>query len=249
MGEYTGIMLLKEVLELNLPLASTAILSMAINMSNDLRLSNGEIGKRLNISDKTVRRSILNLREKGLIKTEGLTSARVIIPIFNTKTPANLSIVNNNNSGHNDLSTPVNLTETSVILSKTPVKMTTINKYIKDKEENKVTTPEKQEYLHLAKLLMKLHQVIDSKFTRTPVQLNSWAIDIRRMVEIDKRTLPEVEEIIRWAKKPGCFWFPNIISGKKLRDKAPTLYSQMQQKNFKVIPKDEVLNKNYAEGW
>lgn len=139
MGEYIGVLLMKEVLELKLSLASSAILSMAISLPNDLRLSNMEIGKRLNISDKTVRRSIDNLRGKGLIKTEGNTSARVIISLYLPRTSVNLSREEDVHSGQYDLSTPVNMTDTSVNLSKTPVNMTDI---YKDRNNRKINRKE-----------------------------------------------------------------------------------------------------------
>ena len=68
-------------------------------------------------------------------------------------------------------------------------------------------------YRVLADLLATLTQVEDSKFNPPETQRESWARSIRLLVERDGRPLAEVEQVLRWAKRPGEFWFPNIMSG------------------------------------
>lgn len=117
------------------------------------------------------------------------------------------------------------------------------------KEEKSVLSFEKEEYQELAKLILTLHKVVDSKFKKTKEQLNKWAIDIRKLVEIDQRSLEEVEDVIRWAKDPDCFWFPNIQSGKKLREKFSTLYTQAKKNSTRVSPETEAtLERLVAKG-
>jgi hypothetical protein len=86
----------------------------------------------------------------------------------------------------------------------------------------------------LAQLLEKLHQETDSHFHGSTV---SWSKDIEKLIRIDGRNGPEVEKVIRWCKQPQSFWFPNIVSGRKLREKYPTLLAQMQQERNKSSPK------------
>ena len=96
--------------------------------------------------------------------------------------------------------------------------------------ENKVKeTRVDEKYEYLALLLMKLHQTEDLRYKKSTVDIARWANDIRLLSERDNRTVSEIEAVIRWCKRPGGFWFPNIMSGKKLRDKFPTLISQMKR--------------------
>jgi len=85
------------------------------------------------------------------------------------------------------------------------------------------------ESLRLATLLLEQSRVHDPKIAigKDKQTIASWSKDIERLVRIDKRTPQEVEDVIRWCKKEGNFWIPNIMSGKKLREKFPTLFSQM----------------------
>ncbi|MBN2243858.1 MAG: hypothetical protein JW793_14325 [Acidobacteria bacterium] len=59
--------------------------------------------------------------------------------------------------------------------------------------------------------------------------LLQWAHDIDLLLRIDRRSPDEVGAVIAWCQKPGCFWGPNILSGRKLRDKFDTLIGQMQR--------------------
>ncbi len=58
-----------------------------------------------------------------------------------------------------------------------------------------------------------------------------WAKDIDKALRIDKRTAQELNGCIRWIyeAKEGAFWIPNIMSGKKLREKFDTIEMQMMK--------------------
>lgn len=65
----------------------------------------------------------------------------------------------------------------------------------------------------------------------TPFRLQkvtSWCDDIRKLVEIDGRAVEEVEKVIDWCQDDP-FWKSNILSGRKLREKFPTLLLQMNK--------------------
>jgi len=85
----------------------------------------------------------------------------------------------------------------------------------------------------LADLLSSLHiQNIDQKYKPiTPKQSQAWAKDIEMIERIDGRSYQDIEMAIRWIKTPGQFWAPNIMSGSKLREKFPTIWAQMSQRN------------------
>jgi len=112
------------------------------------------------------------------------------------------------------------------------------------KSEN---TCSSESYL-LADLLSELHtQNIDKGYRNcTPQQNQRWAEDIDKLNRIDGRSFPDIEKAIRWIKTPGCFWAPNIMSGKKLREKFPTVWAQMsrptQNKPLKVNERTTFLD-------
>jgi hypothetical protein len=86
-----------------------------------------------------------------------------------------------------------------------------------------------EEAKDLAFLLATLHGQVDPKYSVSAKQKESWAADIDRIHRLDGREWRDIEEVIRWAKQPGGFWLPNIMSGKKLREKYPTLWAQMSR--------------------
>ncbi len=91
-------------------------------------------------------------------------------------------------------------------------------------------------YLPLSKLLYTEHKKVDDKYMNGKNMdyiYYRWANDIRLLVEKDGRTIAEVEQVIRWVKKEGNFWFVNIMSGKKLRLQFPKLLLQMKQEGKK----------------
>lgn len=79
-----------------------------------------------------------------------------------------------------------------------------------------------------------------------------WVKDIEKAIRIDNRTKEQLINCIDWIYSTGTFWIPNIMSGKKLRDKYDQLFMQMQNKqnNTKTDSRksfndlvDEVMNK------
>lgn len=88
------------------------------------------------------------------------------------------------------------------------------------------------EIARLSKLLFSLHKDnIDVKYNPSQKQIDGWYDEIERLNRLDGRSVQEIESVIRWVKTPGQFWAPNIMSGKKLREKFPTLTAQMNQRN------------------
>ena len=57
-----------------------------------------------------------------------------------------------------------------------------------------------------------------------------WIPDIEKMLRIDKRDILDIQNCLHWIYTSGKFWIPNIMSGKKLRDKFDTLSIQMNNK-------------------
>lgn len=79
----------------------------------------------------------------------------------------------------------------------------------------------------LAKYLHDSILTFDPK-ARKP-DLQSWAGHIDKMIRLDKRVPGEIKDMIDFARK-DAFWRGNILSTKKLREKATTLIALMQRK-------------------
>ncbi|UWS52291.1 replication protein [Enterococcus faecium] len=67
-------------------------------------------------------------------------------------------------------------------------------------------------------------QICQNQEIKKP-NLQSWADDIRKMIEIDKRTENQVRGMIEWSQH-NVFWASNILSAKKLREKYDTMAAQ-----------------------
>jgi len=59
-----------------------------------------------------------------------------------------------------------------------------------------------------------------------------WIPDIEKMIRIDKRDILDIQNCLNWIynDKKGSFWIPNILSGKKLREKFDTMKIQIVNK-------------------
>lgn len=61
---------------------------------------------------------------------------------------------------------------------------------------------------------------------------NSWANDLRKLIELDGHTEAEVWDSFLWANKDH-FWAANILSPAKLREKMPTINAQRSREKPK----------------
>lgn len=87
--------------------------------------------------------------------------------------------------------------------------------------------------LSLAQLLHS-QMMINNPELRKP-NLQTWAEDIRKMIEVDGRKPEQIHNMIMWSQQHN-FWSTNILSGKKLREK----YDQL-----KVVALKETENGKY----
>jgi hypothetical protein len=67
-------------------------------------------------------------------------------------------------------------------------------------------------------------------------KIDGWAVDIEKLIRIDKKSPEIIKQVILWVKTPNNFWFQNIESGKKLREKFERLYGQMVTEQKKTSP-------------
>lgn len=85
----------------------------------------------------------------------------------------------------------------------------------------------------LAKYLFEL--IRKNNPTHKEPNLQFWAKHIDYMIRIDKRKVEDIEAMIRWCQQDD-FWYKNILSTKKLRERYDQLYPQMKPRS-----------QNYAE--
>jgi len=114
----------------------------------------------------------------------------------------------------------------------TKLKETKLNE---SKEESSASFSQSQkDAFELSELLLTTHRkeipdYLSGKDDEKTIGM--WAADIEKLIRIDKKQPETIRRVVLWAKTPGCFWFPNIQSGKKLREKYETLYGQMTRQN------------------
>lgn len=76
--------------------------------------------------------------------------------------------------------------------------------------------------------------------------LEAWANDIRLMMEQDNRSVAEIKGVIEWSQKHE-FWYANIQSARKLREKYETMYAQADREKNQNKPK--VRKKETLPDW
>jgi hypothetical protein len=79
--------------------------------------------------------------------------------------------------------------------------------------------------------------------------IKKWAQEIEKLIRIDEKSPEIIREVILWIKTPGNFWFPNILSGTKLRKHFEQIYTQMTAKKTSSDPPKQkvVIYPTYEE--
>jgi hypothetical protein len=72
----------------------------------------------------------------------------------------------------------------------------------------------------------------------TEPNLQTWADDMRKLIEINKRDPKQIGQVIDWVTKDD-FWQVNILSASKLRSKWDTVTARMNKSNFKSSNKQQ----------
>lgn len=101
---------------------------------------------------------------------------------------------------------------------------TTENTQRKNSSRKRVYDESSVHYQLANKLYQKI--LIDDPSFKQP-NMNTWSDSIRLMMEQDNRTVEAIEYLIDWSQE-NPFWKSNILSTKKLREKATTLIRQIK---------------------
>jgi len=115
-------------------------------------------------------------------------------------------------------------------------------KLVDTKENKRNYTKEKAPvFLSTSNLLKTLILQNNPKAKITDSQIKNWGNTIRLMIERDKRTVEEIESLIKFSQNDN-FWKSNILSMDKLRKQFDRLTLQAKQKEPKNEP--EVIQKS-----
>lgn len=133
------------------------------------------------------------------------------------------------------------------------------NKVSSSQEEEEEEEEDKNKYsddsleVWLSKYLYGKIIITNPKFKEPNFQ--NWAVHIDRLIRIDKRSPTEIKSVIDWCHDVSDFWYKNILSTAKLREKYDELLIKMSPKKTDksglIIHKDTNLNaetKKMAEG-
>ena len=78
-----------------------------------------------------------------------------------------------------------------------------------------------------------------AKIPDTPTKLQKWCLTFDRLMRIDQRSVDDIRAVMTWVYQDD-FWYSQIRSPNKLREKWDTLYMQMQGRK-KDTDKPELL--------
>lgn len=78
-------------------------------------------------------------------------------------------------------------------------------------------------YMKLANLLFE--EIKKNNDEAKQPNLQTWANDFRKLVELDGKSIENVETVIKWSQQDK-FWKSNVLSAKKVREKYDTLKIQ-----------------------
>ena len=125
----------------------------------------------------------------------------------------------------------------------------TYNEQSTENKEKQEDSESMKQARSLSQFLFDECRRIDEKFGigKDRVTVERWTKDIEKLIRIDKRTFYEVKEVIAWAKSHN-FWTANIMSGVKLREQFPRLYTQMRkEKQDEEKKRPKTREEIYAE--
>ncbi len=162
---------------------------------------------------------ISQLREKGEFKNQRWDLSPVPV-LFSPDNPKGNAVEGSAVNGH------LTSTNSNKYLSKEP------------SSHKSKTYDEDSPYLILAKFLnKKIHE--NNPKAKQP-NLQKWADDMRKIVELDKRDKHDVSLVIAWCQKDD-FWSTNILSPSKLRKQFDRLYMKMQKEATKPNSSEQPL--------
>jgi len=123
------------------------------------------------------------------------------------------------------------------------VQQVSTNKNDKNEENEKKKTPRKKRAYEESSIEFQLSNLLYQKIMENNSEfkkpdLQKWSDDIRLMIERDNRKPEKIKGMIEWAQS-NEFWFSNILSTRKLREKYDQMNIQAARDTRGIIPKSK----------
>src|SRR5699024_3943236 len=174
-------------------------------------------------SESTVKRAIGRLEKKNLLYIGNYNKAGFDKTKWYSINYEELNKRVTQQSGQNDPTIGSKWTDDEFNLNRT-IPVTTTKTTTKTTKKTNSTSRSKLKFathhLKLAELLYK--EILHNNPQHKNPNLESWANDFRLMMEIDKREGKEIQELILFSQSHD-FWYKNILSAGKLREKYDVL--------------------------
>lgn len=180
------------------------------------------------ISPKTIWRWLENL-EKGEFLTIKPTNKYSVISIDNWVSYQNNQNYDQQNDQQMTNKRPTNdenMTTNNNVLNKKPLK-TSCPKRVYDEQSFEYRLAN---YLYTS--------ILKFKPDLSKPNLQTWADDMRKLIEINKRDPKEIGQVIDWVTKDD-FWQVNILCASKLRNKWDAITARMNKSNCKPTNKQQ----------
>ncbi len=192
------------------------------------------IGKEVGVSEDTVRRSIERQEKRGWLKV--VRPSKQGRGMFNRYT-----VITPKKKGSTDEtlpdkkgSSPATLSGEKGSTGATGRVAKLGHNYIQGTKEGCSNSDElRLSQLLLDKILERKGNFTGGQKSRREGTVRRWAVDIERLVRIDKRTPEQVEAVICWCQKDD-FWQRQVLSGKNLRKHIDKLEDAMRASNSKT---------------
>ncbi|GIN93362.1 DNA replication protein DnaD [Siminovitchia terrae] len=136
----------------------------------------------------------------------------------------------------------------------------TANKNVRSKECNKKNNSRKQVYdetsIHFQLAIFFYQKILANNPEHKEPNLQRWADDIRKMIELDNRTEEQIKYLMTWVQEDS-FEMANVLSPSKLRKRFDQLVIKVKAQKKKVvpinkgryIPKDSDFDMTAGEDW
>ncbi|MFD2613563.1 DUF4373 domain-containing protein [Paenibacillus gansuensis] len=178
------------------------------------------------------RKSIVFIDEYTLIDL-GVACQKVISPIHLVNANGNVINVYINPSKRSESDTESTQIEKEIEKEKESKK-----KILKKPSRQQKTYAEDDRYLLMAKYLferiMASAEQLGKGHLVRDADMQKWADEFRKLVELDKAVPDEIKRVINWVTSDP-FWQKNILSAKKLREKYKDLAMKMPSGNHPAV--------------
>ena len=126
------------------------------------------------------------------------------------------------------------------------VKKSKVNETKKDSrpKRQKRVYDKDDDYFKLAQFLFE--NILKNDSDAKEPNFQTWADDMRKLVELDHRDKHEVSVIIKWCQQDP-FWSSNILSAAKLREQFPKLV--LRKKNAGKFSNQRLVHKETLPDW